>query len=187
MVRVYLPSTNRPPLANGPRVATDRPLTSGAKETWNGGDGSADRFGGPVPSARGDTDRFAEGLNDRRRGGATRRPAAHDGRQGDDGRPAATVVSCAVVSLLASESGCLARMLAVLGMQSLADTGRTTMVTVAVARAAKVPRSTVMVLPDWVTVPWPAVAERRVTPAGSVSVRVTPVTVPEPRFVTVIV
>src|SRR5437763_1974077 len=61
----------------------------------------------------------------------------------------------------------------------------TTIVTVALAPLLMVPRLPVTVLPAVVTVPWLGVAETNVTPAGNVSVRVTPVAALGPLLATV--
>src|SRR6266850_508174 len=60
--------------------------------------------------------------------------------------------------------------------------GLTTMVTVALAALARVPRLQLTVV---VQVPWLGVAETNVTPAGTASVRVTPVAGDGPLLVTV--
>src|SRR5262245_41209810 len=63
--------------------------------------------------------------------------------------------------------------------------GTTTTVTVAIAPAARLPRSAVSVPADWLTVPWLAKAETKLMPAGSASSRTVPLAELGPALVTV--
>jgi hypothetical protein len=65
--------------------------------------------------------------------------------------------------------------------------GLTVMVAVAVPELASVPMSQVTTPDACVQLPWVAVAETKVTPAGNVSVIVTPVALDGPPFVPVTV
>ena len=88
--------------------------------------------------------------------------------------------------------------MAVLGSASFPETlaelviepaavGVSEIVTVAEAALARVPRLHVTVPPACEQEPWLGVAEMKITPAGSVSVRITPVAVEGPPLVTVTV
>src|SRR5207249_1900405 len=59
------------------------------------------------------------------------------------------------------------------------------METLACAEAARAPRLNVRVLPLWVKLPWLGLAETKLTPAGRVAVRVTPVAGSGPALLTV--
>src|SRR5437867_2206530 len=102
-----------------------------------------------------------------------------------------TVMLTGPVELLAGlESGSLAVTTAVLVklLSSGVDDGTaTTIVTVVVALAARLPRLQVTVPPDAVQVGPAGVDDTNVTPAGRVSVRVTPVAAEGPALLTWIV
>ena len=97
-----------------------------------------------------------------------------------------TVVPAVAVLLAALGSAGLPETLAELVIEPAA-VGVTMIVTVAVAVLAIVPRLQVTVPPACEQVPWLGEAEMKVTPAGSVSVRVALVAVEGPPFATVTV
>ncbi len=68
-----------------------------------------------------------------------------------------------------------------------AASGITVIVTVAEPAAASSPRSQLTVPAAWLQVPWLAVAETKATPAGSASVKLTPVAFEGPWLATVAV
>jgi len=94
---------------------------------------------------------------------------------------AVTVVLTVAVLFPGTGSVSLAAMLAVF-VTVPAAVGMTTIVTVALAAFAKVPR---LQLTAAVQVPWLGVAETNVTPVGTASVKVTPVAGDGPLLVTV--
>ena len=96
------------------------------------------------------------------------------------------VVLSEVVSLAVSGSLSLPVTLAVLlRFPLLVDPTATRIVTVALVLAARLPTAQLMIPPDWLQVPWLGAAERKLTPAGRVSLKATPVAGAGPLLVTV--
>src|SRR5947209_6544742 len=95
-----------------------------------------------------------------------------------------TVVDVLAVLLPGLGSGSLAVTLAVL-LSVPASVGVTTIVTLALLSNARFPRLQATVPLACAQVPWVDVAETNLTPAGNVSVSVTPVAAEGPLFVTV--
>jgi hypothetical protein len=95
-----------------------------------------------------------------------------------------TVVVAVAVLLAVLGSFSVAVMVAVLVIVP-ATVGVTTSVTVIVPPLAIPPRLQVTVPLTWLQVPWLGVADTKVTPAGRVSVRVTPVALLGPALLTV--
>ena len=97
--------------------------------------------------------------------------------------PLLTVVTAVEVLLAVLESDSVADTVAVL-LKLPAAVGVTTRVTVALALLLIVPRGQLTVLVP-LQLPWPGVAETKLTPAGKVSVKLTPVAVEGPLLVMV--
>ena len=105
----------------------------------------------------------------------------------DRSAEAVTVVLAVALLLPAFGSFSVAVTLAVLVSVPLETGAVTTMVTVADPALAIVPRLHVTVPALWLQVPWVAVADTNTTPAGNVSVRVTPLAPLGPALLTLTV
>jgi len=105
----------------------------------------------------------------------------------DRSAEAVTVVLAVALLLPAFGSFSVAVTLAVLVSVPLETGAVTTMVTVALDPLAIDPRLQVTVPALWVQVPWVGVADTKITPAGNVSVRVTPVAALGPALLTLTV